>query len=105
QYDFDINQSSIQPTFSRPEYSKLARSVIRAVDQTLPPNPKEAERHLDTPVARNMFSAKEYDSLQADIASAYYYKDNIEKAYVLSSASARRSKGDVPQGSWIAGLS
>ena len=39
------------------------------------------------------------------IAARYYYRGNYEKSLALASLAAERSGGDLPEASWIAGLS
>lgn len=66
--------------------------------------PDEAYERLKTDKAAKLLDAVEYDILRTRIAARYMYSGELDKAYELSSASAKRSGLQVPMAGWTAGL-
>lgn len=66
--------------------------------------PTGAKEVLDSPEARGLLDAVEYDELMALIATGYFAYAKDETALELAEATARHSHGKVPQADWIAGI-
>jgi soluble lytic murein transglycosylase-like protein len=94
-----------QPYMASQELTKYERTIMAEISRSLSENPTAALRRLESPEARNLFSATKYDALRAQIAESFFYNGNVHQAYALAVASSDRSGNDIPLAGWIAGLS
>ncbi|MFN7112783.1 MAG: lytic transglycosylase domain-containing protein [Alphaproteobacteria bacterium] len=104
QQDYDVGQLA-QPYLVQRNHTGRAKEIISVIRRNLSDSPSAALRVLETDEARRLFSAEEYDSLRADIAGSYFFNGKTREAHDVARAAAQRSKLDVPQAGWIAGLS
>jgi soluble lytic murein transglycosylase len=65
---------------------------------------EKAEKRIWAAENAGVFDELAFDTQLSRVASAYYYKGNIEKALAIGSIAAERSIDQLPEASWIAGL-
>lgn len=86
----------------RRRVSDISRAVTRDASRGYA---TRALDRLQSAETKKLLDDVEYDILQAEIASSYYFMGVPDKAYELAAASAGRSGSDAPLAGWIAGLS
>lgn len=80
-------------------FKKEIKSKLR---RTMPT--RAIERMKTSSVAKDILDKVEYDLLQTNIASAYLYVGKTELALEYAKKSIERSKDDVDEAYWVAGL-
>ena len=66
---------------------------------------ERAEKQLWASEHAGIFDDVTFDTHMSRIAARYYYKANYEKSLALATMAADRSGDELPEASWIAGLS
>lgn len=65
---------------------------------------RDALAEIESDLSGGRIDATQYDILRAEIAAAYLYGGNPEKAWPLAAQSARKSARYAPKAGWVAGL-
>lgn len=86
---------------AKKEAAAFKKSIISLVYKG---SPTKAYEKLQSDSRAKFLDSVEMDELQAGIAAGYLYVGKPEKALVLASESAGRSKHKVPRAGWISGL-
>jgi len=85
--------------------NKLGYSVRSRISRYLRLGKVEkAEKRIWAAENAEVFDELAFDTQLSRIASAHYYRGNIEKALAMGSIAAERSIDQLPEASWIAGL-
>lgn len=82
-------------------FRRVSRAVRRYVARQ---QPERAEKRLWAFERLGVMSAEETDALLTQIAGAYFFSSQDEKALALASAAASRSRKEMSQPDWISGL-
>ena len=84
---------------------KKLRALTRDIKKTVKRNsPTLALNILNSDYNAQFFDQIEYDRLEADIATGFYFAGKYERARQLSQKSLGRSGLYVPQAGWVSGL-
>ncbi len=102
-HDFDVGQLA-QPYLVTKKLSPRERDIVKAIEGHLAERPTAALKRLESEEAKKLFTATEYDALQAQVAESYFYNGKNDKALEYAAKSFARSGKDVPKAGWIAGL-
>lgn len=89
---------------SRAERRAIA-SVRSRIDREIRRrNPERAEKYLWAFERRQLLTDLEFDRELSDISTAYLIAGDAEKAMKLASYAAERSRAEISQADWVAGL-
>lgn len=90
---------------SRSERRDIARLKRKIRLYLFRHKPDRAEKRLWAFERLNLLSDQEFDTLLAKISHVYFLENQDAKAHALAHLAATRSRGQISQADWVAGLS
>ena len=94
-----------KPNRSNTNKSEIRRITSRVKRELNRGNLEQAEKRLWAFDQRDILTPVEMDNLLGTVANSYFLRMNDEKALALASLAAERSRQQIAQADWVAGLS
>jgi len=97
-----VSEEAKRSKAERREVARLKKQIRRFLFRH---KPDRAEKRLWAFERRGLLTGMEFDTLLAKVAHVYFQDNQDAKAHALAHLAADRSRGQVSQADWVAGLS